>query len=334
MLRRVVAFLAAAFLVACDASSTPGDASITHPDANDLGTLDASSRDSETDDQRAAAVGDWVDLTLTDGALSGELVYIYDQRKWWAAEETETWLVSAPSAFAAYPDDRSARFIDASEITSAEFLRSVGPSQRELLRQEGIVLERSPLAGVAHVITGHESYHLEEDGRGDFAWDLVVTSSITGVRWFGDGLANEDYLVFDRPIYLPTGGTVVEVVRDAPDNVPGFYPEGALNNMVGVHLGGQYYVYLLHFREGSIPLEIQPGVWLDEGAYLGRAGNSGVSLEPHVHMTVLYFDVITERTWSVPSEFANLYVSTTTAGAELERYSVPTSGDFIASIPF
>ena len=340
MTRALVLLWAATLCAACETVSGPSDASDAsdprpdRADFADLGTTDAGSDDAETTDGEAPALGDRVRLTLEDERSTGELVHVYDQRIWWASAPVETWLLFVPEAFAPYPDDRSFRFVDSDQISKAEVLPWTGTRHDEVLRQNGVVFRQSPLGGIAQIITGHEGYHLEEDGRGDFAWDLVVTSSLTQMRFSNDGASNEDYFVFDRPIYLPTAGEVVEVVRDGPDNVPGFYPEHAINNFAGVHVGGQYYVYILHFRPDSIPIEIQPGVWLEQGSYLGRAGNSGVSLEPHVHITMLYFDVITGRTWSVPSEFLDLYVSKTTTGAQREAHLVPVSGDFISSSPF
>ena len=80
---------------------------------------------------------------------------------------------------------------------------------------------------------------LEEDGFGDFAWDLTYTDPAGGTQVYkGTGLANTDYFIWDAEVLLPTGGTVVEVERGAPDNTPGSYPPTATNNLVGVHLFG------------------------------------------------------------------------------------------------
>jgi len=130
-------------------------------------------------------------------------------------------------------------------------------------------------------------------------------------------------------------GVVVEVVRDAPDNLPGAYPDDAVNNMVGVWLGGQVYLYLLHFQQGSIPASLRPGVALEQGAFLGLVGNSGVTLEPHLHMTALYYDVAPVgsgevRTWSVPIEWEDVYLSATVEGpGELSPWATPGTGLWI-----
>lgn len=270
------------------------------------------------------------------GTVRGALAAVYDHSAFWDASTRKTYGIFDPTRFAPYPLDETIRFFASTEISSIENITAApAGAYVDFLRKEGIVLRRPPLEGVSFVIEGNEGYHLEEDGYGNFAWDLVRTFP-DGSRFKGVGAANTDYATWDEPVVLPTAGIVIEVVRSAPDNVPGAYPQGAVNNMVGVYLGGQYYVYILHFKQDSIPMNIEVGTHLEEGAYLGRAGNSGVTLEPHVHTTLLYYtlDVAEPRTWSVPGEFANTYVSDAPGGATRMPYSVPKRGQYVSRTPF
>jgi len=279
---------------------------------------------------------DGLELSLVDGTvLRGSLVASYDQRIWWASAEVETLALFDPAGWASWPEDRSLRFVHSTDIARSTPVHLDGAATwEETLRGLSLGVGSMPLEGPALVIRGQDGYHLEEDGYGDFAWDLVRTDSL-GRRFSGTGAQNEDYLVWGQEVRLPSAGVVVEVVRDAPDNRPGAYPEGAVNNMVGVWLGGQVYLYLLHFQQGSIPSGIAPGVGLEAGTVLGRVGNSGVSLEPHLHMTALYYDVAPVgsgevRTWSVPIEWRGLWI----AGAADEagswtEWAVPETGVWI-----
>lgn len=304
-------------------------------------TADASRADGNAQARKDAGVDpatpDTI-LHLHGGAtVQGALTSIYDHSAFWDASTRKTYGIFDASRFRPYPQDESIRFFGSQEIESIENVGLLpAPAFVSFLRREGIVLARPPLDGVSFVIEGNEGYHLQEDGYGNFAWDLVKMFP-DGARFKNAGEENADYATWNEPVYLPTDGIVIELVRDAPDNRPGSYPKDAVNNMIGVYLGGHYYVYILHFRQNSIPAEISIGTHLSEGAYLGRAGNSGVTLEPHVHTTLLYYtlDVAEPRTWSIPGEFANVYLADKASGPAVKKaYAVPATGAYISHTPF
>ena len=91
------------------------------------------------------------------------------------------------------------------------------------------------------------------------------------------------YRTFGTPILAPCAGTVARVLDGVPDNpVPEMNRAQMAGNYVAVHCGGQHYVILAHFRNGSI--RVQPGQLLAVGDRLGEMGNSGNSSEPHLHV--------------------------------------------------
>jgi hypothetical protein len=341
---------------ACTATSALEEADASDATGDDAGGQDASPprRDARPD---AAEAGPDFAFRLTDGgAVRGPLVALYDHAAFWDAAAETTYAVFDPTEYASYPDDRSVRFVSSRDLSLPVGRPAAGPHAlpdprfRDFLRDQGLALFRPPLAGVSLVVRGNDGYHLEENGYGHFAWDLVKLYP-DGARFHGDGGANADYATWDEPVLLPSAGYVVEVVRDGRDNLPGTTPPDAVNNFVGVWLGGHYYVYILHFRQGTIPSEddgtcepakagiacVKVGAWLPAGTYLGRAGNAGVTLEPHVHVTLLYYDVAAAapRTWSVPAEFADVYLSDRATGpARLAPFAVPKTGDFISAAPF
>ena len=292
-------------------------------------------------------------ITLNDGTeVEGELVATYDHSIWWEAEDLVTYAIFDPTAFAEWPEDRSLQFVSSADVQQLEHGPALDGDSAftQFVRIRGFVLERVPLEGVAHILTGQDSYHLEENGRGDFAWDLTLTDD-DGNRYFAPGNDNTDYLVWDAPVYLATPGVVVELIRDAPDNAPGSYPKAAEENMIGIGVGGHYYHYYLHFREGTIPSKddgtcepvrpgvtcIQVGKLLPAGTYLGRVGNSGTSLEPHLHLTMLYYDHngTPQRSWSVPTEWVDVYSATAATGpASQVGYLTPQTGSWVSSSPF
>ena len=322
-------------------------------------TVDASAQEAGISDSAvepprdAGAAAPLASLSLRDGGLvRGVLASRYDHALFWDASADTTFGIFESSGYADYPGDRSMHFVSSRDVVQAQGLPPDTPDPRfvQFLRNRDIVIGRPPLDGVSLIIAGNESYHLQEDGYGNFAWDLVRTRQ-DGVRFSGQGTQNADYFTWDERVVLPTAGVVVEVERSAPDNAPGAYPPGAINNLVGVYLGGHYYVYILHFRQNTIPSAVDgscapqvPGIpcvkvgtWLPAGAYLGRAGNSGVTLEPHVHLTLMYYDVTggKPRTWSIPSEFANVHASSKPVGPSVaHEHLVPKGGTYVSAKPF
>ncbi len=281
-------------------------------------------------------LGSGLTATTAAGSTTGELVAVYDHSRWWHDPVEElTLALFAPAGLADYPDDQSFTFLSSTELLALTPAARPAPGYRDALRERGVLLSRLPLAGVSFVITAHDSYHLEEDGFGDYAWDFVLTDA-SGRRFGDGGVSNDDYWVWDAEVLLPAAGTVIEVVADAPDNPPGTYPTGAVNNIVGLHLFGSFYLYLFHFRQHTIAAEVVPGAFLPAGTSLGRVGNSGVSLEPHLHVTLYWYDGAgTGRSWSVPGEFTDLCWSRTPTGpSEAVDFLTPEAGMWVSETPF
>jgi len=277
-------------------------------------------------------------IDLADGSqVRGQLLHDYDEASWWHPNPVQSYALFQPRGFRSGINDRSLRFLSTPEVVAVHPPTGIAVEPYlPFLRRHGIALAELPLHGISQVLTGNESYHLQEDGYGDFAWDLTRTDAL-GARFRGSGASNQDYLVWDQPVYLPTAGTVVEVSRDNPDNAPGFFPPDAPNNLIGVRLQGGYFLYLLHFRQGTIPANIQPGVSLAQGSYLGRVGNAGVTLEPHLHLSMLWWDAtgVPPRFWSVPSEF--LEIHTRAAGetnSTFHDHLAPATGTYLSSAAF
>jgi hypothetical protein len=92
------------------------------------------------------------------------------------------------------------------------------------------------------------------------------------------------YEIFERPVHSPCSGTVTKVVNDLMDEVPGHMN---WQNIAGNHVmirrdEGPIYVALAHLVKGSV--SVRSGERVIPGQLLGRAGNSGNSSEPHLHI--------------------------------------------------
>ncbi|MGE0444387.1 MAG: M23 family metallopeptidase [Vicinamibacterales bacterium] len=101
---------------------------------------------------------------------------------------------------------------------------------------------------------------------------------------FAVDLTAADGDIAGRPVVAPCAGTVVEARNDAPDEPTATSdPNGIAGNFVFLQCGGAQ-VLLGHLQRGSVAA--QPGDAVMVGAPLGRAGNSGNSDWPHLHLHV------------------------------------------------
>jgi hypothetical protein len=114
-----------------------------------------------------------------------------------------------------------------------------------------------------------------------FAYDILNLRN--GTSHTGEGKENSDYFCFEKPIVSPGAGVVVEAVDGIPDNVPGkMNPAQPCGNHLVIDLGEKEYLFLAHFKNGS--LKVKAGDHVQPGQPLGLCGNSGNSSEPHLHV--------------------------------------------------
>ncbi len=144
---------------------------------------------------------------------------------------------------------------------------------------------RLPLEGPVTVVWGGESlqvnYHaVLADQR--WAYDLLVTRD--GRSHSADGTRLEDYFYYDRPVLAPADGTV-RMVRDGEPDRGIDEPVGgriAAGNHAVIEVADGAFLVVAHLRPGSV--RVAPGEVVEVGQVIGRAGNSGNSSEPHVHL--------------------------------------------------
>lgn len=104
-----------------------------------------------------------------------------------------------------------------------------------------------------------------------------------------NGSQNDDYRIWNKPVRAVADGTVEASFDGMDDNtVLGEFPDptpspGGGNNITLKH--GTELVKYCHLRKGSMPAELKTkGTKVSEGQFLGRAGNSGNSTNPHTHI--------------------------------------------------
>jgi murein DD-endopeptidase MepM/ murein hydrolase activator NlpD len=156
----------------------------------------------------------------------------------------------------------------------------------------------------------------------------------------------ERFFAFGRPVLAPAAGRVVSVLDGVPDlvarrsqvsRVPYTLTQGkrarqGAGGLAGNHVivelaDGGGYVVLAHLRKGSILVRENDPV--APGRHLGDCGNSGNSMQPHVHIQVMDgTDPFTAR--GLPMSFRDYQVRPRDGGPPVEvRQGVPGESEVV-----
>lgn len=115
------------------------------------------------------------------------------------------------------------------------------------------------------------------------ALDFMVVKS--GLSYTSRGARLEDFYCYNLPVVSPAYGQVWRIVNDVSDNAPGDVNLSAnWGNSVLIRLADGHFVLLAHLKFGTVA--VLPGAWLKPGDVIGRCGNSGRSMQPHIHLHV------------------------------------------------
>jgi hypothetical protein len=163
----------------------------------------------------------------------------------------------------------------------------------------------SPIAGRVLVYDGHDflSHHRRSSYLGQEAFGItdnfqrfaidLMTVDAHGNAYTGDGSSNEMWFVWDRPVRAAGDGMVVAAHNGQPDNdivgEENLWTQRSLaenemttygNYVLIDHENGEFSL-AAHLRAGSVA--VRPGQRVRAGQVVGRVGNSGSSLGPHLH---------------------------------------------------
>ena len=110
-----------------------------------------------------------------------------------------------------------------------------------------------------------------------------------GKAFRGDGKKPEDWLCYGVDFLAVAPGTVVEAMRDLPDQPPGVAPTNLTvpeiaGNHVILDLGGGRYAMYAHLAPHSVTVHV--GDHVRAGDKLGLLGNSGNTTGPHLHFQI------------------------------------------------
>jgi len=93
-----------------------------------------------------------------------------------------------------------------------------------------------------------------------------------------------DYFIFGDTVYSPCDGIIERAIDDNPDNIPPERKRGPHNLNAVLIAAERAYVFMGHLKYRSV--FVQAGDRVSVGTPLGIAGNSGFSIEPHLHIQV------------------------------------------------
>ncbi len=142
-----------------------------------------------------------------------------------------------------------------------------------------------PFNRVAYVSQGW-SGKPTHSGPMQYAIDFVFLNSSLAYR-INSGSRVEDYYTWGALVSSPADGVVVDVengIVDNPINKPNPNKEEGWGNFIIIrhdNFTGSEYSLMANFKKGSITKKV--GDRVKAGDIVGEVGNSGFSLEPHVH---------------------------------------------------
>lgn len=114
-------------------------------------------------------------------------------------------------------------------------------------------------------------------------WGYDFAPVVDGARYEGDGSELEDHHCYGTPVFAPVDGRVVALRDGHADRSPGDYdPDNILGNHVIIEVDDDEYLFMAHFREGSI--QVSSGDDVRAGDDIAECGNSGRTKTPHLHL--------------------------------------------------
>jgi hypothetical protein len=163
------------------------------------------------------------------------------------------------------------------------------------------------------------------DPSEQFAIDWIKVDA-KGKAFRGDGKKPEDWLCYGTEVLAVAPGTVVEVMREEPDQPPGVAPPGLTipqiaGNHVILDLGEGRYAMYAHLAPHSVTLHV--GDRVKAGDKLGLLGNSGNTTGPHLHFQISDRPSTLDTT-SLPFVFERMELESRTAAnlEEIENDSI------------
>jgi hypothetical protein len=92
----------------------------------------------------------------------------------------------------------------------------------------------------------------------------------------------EDYYIFNDTVFSPCDGVIQRVRDENPDNIPPSRERGPSNTNQVLIETDSFYIFMAHLRQRGV--FVKEGERVKTGQPLALVGNSGFTLEPHLHI--------------------------------------------------
>ena len=163
------------------------------------------------------------------------------------------------------------------------------------------------------------------DPSEQFAIDWIKIDR-QGKAFRDNGKDPKQWLCYGTELLAVAPGTVVEALRDLPDQPPGVAPSNLTvpqiaGNHVILDLGAGRYAMYAHMAPGSVAVHV--GDHVQVGQKLGLLGNSGNTTGPHLHFQISDRPSTLDTT-SLPFVFQNMLLEGRTSLNldDIENYSI------------
>ncbi len=115
-----------------------------------------------------------------------------------------------------------------------------------------------------------------------YRWGYDFGKLQDGKKFKLDGGKVEDYFAFGQPVVAPVDGKVIAVETGLSDGAPGQQDTAALGNFIIIEVEPDEFVFLAHLKSDSVAVRV--GELVKSGQVIAAVGNSGRTIEPHLHM--------------------------------------------------
>ncbi len=140
---------------------------------------------------------------------------------------------------------------------------------------------RLPFSGKWKVSQGYNGKYTHQDSWKE-SLDFMAIDSEGKIRKGKDDTL-EDFYTYGLTVLAPCAGRVIKVIKHLEDNKLGEVDtKNNWGNLVVIEHTPFLYSHLSHLLKNSI--SVKEGDYVGVGSKLGLAGNSGRSLEPHIHL--------------------------------------------------